>query len=106
MLLPLILLFCIVGSFAINNNAFAIWVMLVMGILAWFMEANDIPIAPAILGIVLGDMLEKRFLTSMMQSDGRLLAFVERPIAATLAAITLAVWIGLAWTAWRGRTTA
>ena len=42
----------------------------------------------------------------MMQSDGRLLAFVERPIAATLAAITLAVWIGLAWKAWRGRTTA
>jgi TctA family transporter len=102
-LLPLILLFCVVGSFAINNNAFAIWVMLGMGIIAWFMEANAIPIAPAILGIVLGDMLEKRFLTSMMQSDGRLLAFVERPIAATLAAITIAIWIGLAWKAWQAR---
>jgi putative tricarboxylic transport membrane protein len=102
-LIPLILLFCIVGSFAINNNTFAIWVMFAMGILAWFMEANDIPIAPAILGIVLGDMLEKRFLTGMMQSDGRLLAFVERPIAATLAALTMALWIGLAWKAWKGR---
>ncbi len=102
-LLPLILLFCIVGSFAINNNTFAIWVMLAAGILAWFMEANDIPIAPAILGIVLGDMLEKRFLTGMMQSDGRLLAFVERPIAATLAAVTLALWIGLAWKAFRSK---
>jgi TctA family transporter len=105
-LLPLILLFCVVGSFAINNNAFAIWVMLGMGIVAWFMEANEIPIAPAILGIVLGDMLEKRFLTSMMQSDGRLTAFVERPIAATLAAITFAVWIGLAWKAWKARSSA
>jgi putative tricarboxylic transport membrane protein len=102
-LIPLILLFCIVGSFAINNNTFAIWVMLAMGILAWFMEANDIPIAPAILGIVLGDMLEKRFLTGMMQSDGRLLAFVERPIAATLAALTIALWIGLAWKTFKSR---
>ena len=100
-LLPLILLFCIVGSFAINNNSFAIWVMLGMGIVAWMMEANDIPIAPAILGIVLGDMLEKRFLTSMMQSDGRLMAFVERPIAAVLAAITLAIWVSLGWKAWK-----
>ena len=58
-LLQLILLFCVVGSFAINNSSFAIWVMLGMGIVAWMMEANDIPIAPAILGIVLGDMLEK-----------------------------------------------
>ena len=102
-LLPLILLFCVVGSFAINNNAFAIWIMLGAGIVAWMMEANDIPIAPAILGIVLGDMLEKKFLTSMMQSDGRLMAFVERPIAATLAAITLAIWLGLAWKALKRR---
>ena len=103
-LLPLILLFCVVGSFAINNNSFAIWVMLGMGIVAWMMEANDIPIAPAILGIVLDDMLEKRFLTSMMQSDGRLMAFVERPIAAVVAAITLAIWVSLGWKArksWR-----
>ena len=100
-LLPLILLFCVVGSFAINNNSFAIWVMLGMGIVAWMMEANDIPIAPVILGIVLGDMLEKRFLTSMMQSDGRLMAFVERPIAAVLAAITPAIWVSLGWKAWK-----
>ena len=100
-LLPLILLFCVVGSFAINNNSFAIWLMLGMGIVAWMMEANDIPIAPVILGIVLGDMLEKRFLTSMMQSDGRLMAFVERPIAAVLAAITPAIWVSLGWKAWK-----
>ena len=78
-------------------------VVICMGIVAWFMEANEIPIAPAILGIVLGDMLEKKFLTSMMQSDGRLMAFVERPIAATLAAITFAIWLSLAWKAWKGR---
>lgn len=104
-LLPLILLFCVVDSFAINNNSSAIWVMLGMGIVAWFMEANDIPIAPVILGIVLGDMLEKKFLTSMMQSDGRLMGFFERPIAATLAAITVVIWVTLLWKAWQGRGT-
>ena len=80
-------------------------VMLGMVIVAWSMKTNDIPIAPAILGIVLGDMLEKKFLTSMMQSDGRLMAFFERPIAATLAAITMVIWLSLAWKAWKGRGT-
>jgi TctA family transporter len=91
-LMPLILLFCIVGTFAINNSLFEVTVMLVAGIVAWVLEANDFPIAPAILGVVLGGMLEENFITSMIKSDGNLGAFFERPIAATLAVLTLVVW--------------
>jgi TctA family transporter len=91
-LMPLILLFCIVGTFAINNSLFEVTVMLVAGIVAWVLEANDFPIAPAILGVVLGGMLEENFITSMIKSDGNLATFFERPIAAALAVLTLLVW--------------
>lgn len=91
-LMPLILLFCIVGTFAINNSTFEIGVMLVAGIVAYLLEANRFPIAPAILGVVLGGMLEENFITSMIKSDGKLTAFFSRPIAAGLAAVTVVVW--------------
>ena len=91
-LMPVIMLFCVVGSFAINNTAFDVTVMLVAGIAAFFLEASGFPIAPAILGVVLGGMLEENFVMSMIKSDGHVLAFFERPIAATLGAMTLAVW--------------
>jgi putative tricarboxylic transport membrane protein len=91
-LMPLILLFCIVGTFAINNSIFEVTVMLVAGIVAYVLEANGFPIAPAILGVVLGGMLEENFITSMIKSNGDLSAFVARPIAAGLAVVTLLVW--------------
>ncbi len=91
-LMPVIMLFCVVGSFAINNTAFDVTVMLVAGVAAYFLEASGFPVAPAILGVVLGGMLEENFITSMIKSDGNLWAFFERPIAATLGAMTLAVW--------------
>ena len=91
-LMPVIMLFCVVGSFAINNTAFDVTVMLVAGVAAFFLEANGFPVAPAILGVVLGGMLEENFVTSMIKSDGRLEAFFERPIAAALGVMTLAVW--------------
>ena len=90
-LLPVILLFCIVGSFAINNSIFGVTLMLVFGIVGYVMEENGFPIAPAILGMVLGAMLEENFISSMIKADGRLLAFFERPIAGSLGVLTLAV---------------
>src|SRR5262245_57964547 len=91
-LMPIILLFCVVGAFAINNTVFAVMVILVFGVVAYFMEENGFPIAPAILGVILGTMLEENFITSMIKADGRFLAFFERPIAATLGVATLVIW--------------
>ncbi|MBK1622145.1 tripartite tricarboxylate transporter permease [Afifella marina] len=91
-LMPVILLFCIVGSFAINNSVFGVLLMLIFGVLGFIMEENDIPIAPAILGLVLGPMLEQNFITSMIKADGSFLAFFERPIAAGLGIFTIVVW--------------
>ncbi len=91
-LMPVILLFCIVGAFAINNTPFDIGVMLVAGVVAYVMEKNGFPVAPAILGVVLGGMLEENFITSMIKADGNMLAFFTRPLAATLGVLTLAAW--------------
>ena len=67
--MPVILLFCIVGAFAINNTAFDVGVMLVAGLVAFVLEENGFPIAPAILGVVLGGMLEENFVT--LDDQGR-----------------------------------
>ena len=91
--MPAILIFCLVGSFAITNSVFGIVIMLAMGVLAYIMEENGFPIAPTILGIVLGSMLEEMFLSSMIKADGELLAFFSRPIAATLGVVTIMIWL-------------
>jgi TctA family transporter len=91
-LMPMILLFCIVGSYSINNSVFDVAIMLAFGMLAYLMEENGFPIAPTILGVVLGGMLEENFISSMIKSDGDLLAFFSRPIAGTLGVLTILLW--------------
>jgi len=92
-LMPLILLFCVVGSFAINNSLFGVGVMLIAGILGFCMERWGFPVAPTILGVVLGTMLEEHFFSSLIKADGNFLVFFERPIAGTLGVLCLAVWL-------------
>ena len=89
---PIVLMFSMVGAYAIDNSLFGIVVMLSVGVLAFLMEENGFPVAPAILGLVLGPMLEGNFMTAMIKADGNLLEFFERPIAAVLGVITLLLW--------------
>ena len=89
---PIILGFCIVGAFAIQNSNFDVGAMLGFGVLAYFMLSHNIPVAPAILGLVLGDMLENTFMQSMIKSEWDLTSFFSRPIAASLGFITIALW--------------
>lgn len=91
-LMPIILVFCIVGSYAVDNTIFSVWIMLVLGMVAYLMEENDIPIAPAILGIVLGKVIEKNFLITMLKTQGEIIGFFDRPVAAVLGIATLALW--------------
>lgn len=92
-LMPIILMFCIVGTFAINNTVFGVGIMLVLGLLAYLMEENGFPIAPAILGLVLGGLLEDSFMTSMIKSNGSIVDFFERPISALLGIVTILIWL-------------
>ncbi|WP_027997767.1 tripartite tricarboxylate transporter permease [Sinorhizobium arboris] len=89
---PLVLLACIVGSYALNNSYFDVGIMLCFGVIGWIMEENGVPVAPAILGIVLGGMVEFNFMTTLAKADGNLLAFFERPVAAALGVVSILVW--------------
>lgn len=102
-LMPLILMFCIVGTFAINNSVFGVGVLLVLGLVAYLMEENGFPIAPTILGLVLGPLLEDSFMTSMIKGDGNLLTFFERPISIVLGVITVSIWLSPIWIKWLKR---
>lgn len=84
---PIVILFSIVGSFAISNSISSVVVMLVMGWVGYFLQRKDYPISPIILGMILGPMLEKNLLSSLLKSEGQLMAFVERPISAFLAVV-------------------
>jgi len=100
-LMPVILLFCIVGSFAINNTVFGVGTILVFGLAAFLLEENGFPVAPAILGVVLANMMEENFVTSLIKSDGSLTVFFTRPIAMWLAIFTFLImfWPVFTW-AW------
>lgn len=92
-LYPLILLFCIVGAFAANNSLLDVWLMLGLGLLAYFLVENDFPIGPMILAVILGPVVESNFMRSMIKANGELLVLFERPIAAALGGLALLVWL-------------
>ena len=91
-LFPIILLFCVIGAFAANNTLFDVWVMLVVGLVAFVLEENDFPLAPMILALILGQLVEENFMKSIIKADGQLTEFFARPIGGTLGMLTLAIW--------------
>ncbi len=92
-LVPIIAVFCVVGSYAVNNSIFDVWVMLVLGILGYFMGRLGIPIPSVVLAIILGPMVEFNFITSLIKADLNPIIFVSRPIAIGLALLTVFTWI-------------
>ena len=91
-LIPIIMMMAITGAFAMNNDVFDIIMLGLMGIVGFFMERHDYPVAPIVLGLVLGPILEQNFMTSMIKSDWNLTLFFVRPISAILGGITVAMW--------------
>ncbi len=89
---PVILLFSLVGAFAIAGTVTAVWIVLALGLVGYYMEKVGIPLAPAILGIVLGKIIEDNFMVSMIKAQGDLSAFFERQYSMVLGIITLGLW--------------
>lgn len=91
-LLPVILLFCIVGSYAISSSLFDVALILFFGILGFLLERYEFPLGPVVLGLLLGSDLEATFVQNLTK-DQSLLAFFSRPLAAILGVICIALWI-------------
>jgi TctA family transporter len=94
-LLPIILFACLVGSYAINERVFDIWVMLVMGVVGFLLERWQVPVGPVVLGIVLGGPLEERFIQTLMGADGSPLAFFNRPLSAVFGVSAIVLWTSI-----------
>jgi putative tricarboxylic transport membrane protein len=93
-LMPVVFVLCTVGAFAITSRLFDIWVMLGAGLVGFVLRELRFPMAPLVLGIVLGDLLDKNLLRGLVLSGGDLAPFFTRPISAALCALTLlaALW--------------
>ncbi|SES19559.1 TctA family transporter [Tranquillimonas rosea] len=92
MLMPSVLLLSMIGAYAIMGSVTAVWIVLGLGLLGYLMTLARIPIAPAVLGVVLGEVVEDNFMVSMMKAQGDLTGFFDRGTAAVLGVVTLAVW--------------
>jgi len=93
-LFPLILLFCIIGVYSINNSIFEIALMLIFGVLGYLMRKYKYEGAPMVLSFVLGPMFENSLRQSLLLSDGSFSIFFTRPIAAAGMIITILLLIG------------
>ena len=80
-LFPLILLFCVIGAYSLNNVSFDLYVMILFGVVGWVMRKFGYEGAPLILAYVLGPMMENALRQSLLISQGSFLIFVSRPIS-------------------------
>jgi putative tricarboxylic transport membrane protein len=92
-LLPAIMLFCIVGSYAMYGSYFDVWVMLAMGLLGFVLEKQGVPLGPVVLGIILGSQVEHVFIQCITKSSS-LAAFFASPLSIGLGLISVALWLG------------
>src|SRR5215207_10502321 len=88
-LMPVVFVLCVVGAYAITSRVFDIYVMLFFGFLGFILRELKFPMAPLILGLVLGDLLEKNLTRGLVLSGGSIAPFFTRPMSGALAAITI-----------------
>ncbi|MBX9699093.1 MAG: tripartite tricarboxylate transporter permease [Acetobacteraceae bacterium] len=86
-IMPIILVLCAVGSFAIASRLFDVWIMLAVGVVGFALRRFGYQMAPFVLGLVLGDLLDKSLRRGLVLSGGEIEPFFTRPICALLAAI-------------------
>lgn len=90
MIMVAVLVFSVVGSFSLRNSIFDVYVMAIFGLVGYFLEARRVPLAPLILGLILGPMVEENFRTGLIKSEGSLLPFLNRPICTFLVLLLIA----------------
>jgi len=79
-----IIVFCLIGAFALRNDTADVWFMAFFGIMGYFMRRYALPIPPLILGVILGPLAESYFITTMIGEANDLWVFFRRPVSACL----------------------
>ncbi|MDO5350027.1 MAG: tripartite tricarboxylate transporter permease [Lachnospiraceae bacterium] len=96
-LLPVILILCVVGTYGTNHSMFDVWTSLIFGVIGYFMAEHKFPQAPMILGFVLGPTIEENLIRGLMYSNNNFWTFFTSPIAAAFMIFTMCM---VAWTAY------
>ncbi|RMG34319.1 MAG: hypothetical protein D6725_14505 [Planctomycetota bacterium] len=87
-LLPTIGVFCVLGSYALANRVFDVWVMMGFGVLGVIMHGLKIPTAPFVIGFILAPLAEEKLYAGLQASSGSFLPLFTRPVAATFVVIS------------------
>jgi putative tricarboxylic transport membrane protein len=93
-LLPVIMVFCVVGTYALDNTMFDVWVMLGFGVLGFMLERAKMPLGPFVIGFVLAPLAEAKLRSGLMMTAGSLEPMFTRPLPVLflLIALALLVW--------------
>jgi len=101
-IIPTVLVFCIIGSYAIRNSLFDVLIAIVFGLLGFYFKKVDIPVALIVLGIILGPLIEtnlRRTLITVEATDVNFFTFIfSRPISMTLIIIVALLLFSIIWT--------
>ena len=89
-LYPIILLTSLIGAYSVSNNMFSVWLVFVFGLIGYLMKEVDLPMAPFVLGLVLGPLLEKALVQTSAIGKGNLGVMFESPIAVGVIALAIA----------------
>ena len=84
-----IIVLSVIGAYGVRNNIFDVYVCLAFGVLGWGMKRVGFPSAPLVLGVILGPLAERYFLTSLANSQQDWTVFFTRPISATILGLAL-----------------
>ena len=103
LLYAIVVAFCVVGTYSVKSSSFDLAVMFAFGIIGYVMRKLDIAIAPLLLSFVLAKILEESLRRGLVQSDGNLHAFFERPITAVILILTVLMLVTFAILEWRRR---
>jgi putative tricarboxylic transport membrane protein len=90
-LYPSIIMFCVVGVYAVNGSVVDVWIALIMGALGYILRKLGFETAPIVLGAILAPMIELALRQSLAMSDGQYMIFISRPISGTLLAFGAAL---------------
>jgi putative tricarboxylic transport membrane protein len=92
-LAPVIFVLCVVGGYAPTQDMHDVWLMLIFGVVGYLMRKLDYPMAPMVLAIVLGPLAESSLRQALLQSEGSLMVFIERPISGPIVGVALLLFL-------------
>jgi putative tricarboxylic transport membrane protein len=100
-ILPMVMVFSVLGAFGLNNRPFDVWVMLAFGLLGVLLELAKVPLAPFVVGLVLAPVAESELRAGLMASAGSFMPLIERPVACTMLVLSAGLFVWPFWRAWR-----